>query len=521
MRALTSEDLARLAGLSSRSETLQAALAYLRTLDAACGYDPSWLANRGCFLIDIGDGLNSPDLVTEGIATFRALPAHLADARLAYNLATGYNTMFTIERRGEQFEHDPDDQNLACAKLWFRRCLALDMTAHDRAKALVNYGNALSAFGRSVEAVEQYLAALHCQPDFGMALGQLAIELRPYVAISWDCNYLNQAKQLLEAALATDDIDEDGMPGCRQFLQQQAIDLASVAAGHEDCLEAQAGDDATVPLSGYARFCRDRNLMLDFSLGLSAVQSSARDHIYFRSFLLQGDADESRLRRLVYIVNDIKESFVTARWLFYQACLLSDQIDDVEEMTIYVDNSEDALHGVHSGSLKQAFQSAYNVLDKVALCLWWYFGLASPKEHGVDFKSVWRATKTATLRPDLRRTRNFGVFALYDLHKDLAGGDFSDLARLRNLMTHRYVVPHNGVLLSDVAEERGQHIHYAELIDACLQLLRLVRAAIIYLMAAINQAEAERVASAVRDGAPTPPVLCDLYQHKQIRHSGL
>lgn len=76
--------------------------------------------------------------------------------------------------------------------------------------------------------------------------------------------------------------------------------------------------------------------------------------------------DDSKQIRLSRALNEIYERYTIARTLLYEVHNHHYNPIPFEEMTRYTDNLDYAVYGVRVAKLKLAFESAFNVLDKVA-----------------------------------------------------------------------------------------------------------------------------------------------------------
>jgi len=187
-------------------------------------------------------------------------------------------------------------------------------------------------------------------------------------------------------------------------------------------------------------------------------------------------------------MNEAKERYATARFLLYSAIGPPTELLPIDRMTPYVDNLDYAVYGVRVGQLKLAFESAYNILDKVAFFINEYLSLGIKPER-VYFTSIWVVKDK--LREELRTLDNYRLFALYDISRDLQkGAHLEHLRGIRRFSTHRYLVPHVE-RISWIVEADGDayHIEWHELVEKTIQLLRLVRSAVIYVIAFVDQEE--------------------------------
>lgn len=214
--------------------------------------------------------------------------------------------------------------------------------------------------------------------------------------------------------------------------------------------------------------------------------------------------DNATYPRLARVANEIKECYATARMLLFEACSPPPEIDMYEGMTRYADNLDYAVYGIQPGKLKAAFQGGFNVLDKMSLFLNDYLKLGLDP-RGVSFSTIWAKGKGNMLRTPIAEKHSLSLFALYDVSQDFGlHGYYSRLRDIRNRLAHRYLVPHmEGVAHWELdADEAGYHVEYDEFAKRTIELLQIVRCAIIYLIAFL---EVEfRKARSARKGIVAP-----------------
>jgi tetratricopeptide (TPR) repeat protein len=510
MDDISAEELARLNEIALRSP--QEALALLREYEERFQRDMNFWINSGGLLIDIGSDLAQPGLVQEGIFRLESVVAQVGDqtSEVTYNLANGYSALFQLDRRsqGDGFRFDPDDTPLLKAKHLYRQALTRsDKLDRDlRAQLWVNYGNCLSGLGRAVEAMSAYERALRVRPDHPMAKGNLAIEVY-YLAHTADHRlFLLDARDLLKQALSNDQLEQYGGPGARSHFEKTRQEITGVIAqlgvGPDAHREQAEPTFSSANESEYVDFCVHHHLFLNFCLHCRRCSAYSRDSLTFS--LVTGIKDDTSFVRLARVINEVKERYVFARLLLFQALRPVLDTVPIDDMTTYTDNLDYAVYGVRVASLKQAFESAYNILDKTAHFLNSYLRLGVRSGLRLSFMTdgwIWREKKAQSLRAQLRQMGNWHLFGLYDLARDFhfdarhpeRDGYWGRLRRVRNALTHEYLVPHvEGIQWAHEADDPALHIGFDDLVDLTVALLQLVRAAVIYLIAFVDREERKR-----------------------------
>ncbi len=520
MTQMLNEELAALSALVVHEP--QNALALLREYDEKYERDPNFWFNSGGFLIDIGDGLGQSNLVLEGIARIEDVLDRVGydHPSMFYNLANGYSTLCNLVRRsqGKDYRLDPDDTPLLRAKHYYRRTLEkIDQISRElRAQLWVNYGNCLSGLGRAVEAISAYDRALQIVPDHQMAKGNLAIELHYFAGIAQYPVFLLDALEMLEQVLSKKSLGEYAGVGARQAFErtrdQIAVEISKLGIDEAARAEQKPTSVPSGYVGEYVKFCARHQLSLNFCLSCRRCDRYAEDSLTFS--LITDLDDRTSFTRLARVINGIKESYAFARFLLFQAISPSLNTVPIDDLTTYVDNLDYAVYGVRIASLKLAFESAYNILDKIAHFLNDYLGLGVRSGPGLTFTTngrIWRKKNSNLLRSELMDLNNQHLFGLYDLARDLdidhthpeKNGYWGRLRHTRNSLTHEYLIPHiEGMGWAVKADNESLHLFYTDFVHQTIDLLQLVRAAVIYLIAFVDLEERKK--SQVAEGLVAP-----------------
>ncbi|CAB5280666.1 hypothetical protein IST461_05982 [Burkholderia multivorans] len=206
---------------------------------------------------------------------------------------------------------------------------------------------------------------------------------------------------------------------------------------------------------------------------------------------------------VVGFFNQLKQEFVSARWLYFEA-VNSDEVHD-SDLGVHLYNTLDyPAYGLAVEKLKISFRMAYSILDKIAYFLNRYLELGIA-EFDVSFRGIWKEKKSLNVRPEFSKSKNWPLRGLYWLSKDLFEPEFSDvtdpdaqgLNKLRNHLEHKYVKVHSfAIPETDNSDMWFDDFAYSLTVDELerrsLRLLRLVRAALIYLILGMHTEERRR-----------------------------
>ncbi|MGC8604950.1 MAG: LA2681 family HEPN domain-containing protein, partial [Desulfomonilaceae bacterium] len=250
----------------------------------------------------------------------------------------------------------------------------------------------------------------------------------------------------------------------------------------------------------YRRWCLFSGLYLNTLNDIGPIELAAHDDLNLPNMV----TDLGKAPIVVGLFNQLKQEFVSARWLYFEA-VNSDEVHD-SDLGVYLYNTLDyPEYGLAVEKLKISFRMAYSILDKVAYYLNRYLELGIAEKE-VSFRGIWKQNKSSsTVRPEFNASKNWALRGLYWLSKDLFEPEFADvtdpdaqgLSKLRNHLEHKYVKVHLFAIpepnASDMwLDDFAYSLTVDELEHRTLRLLRLVRAALIYFTLGVHAEERRR-----------------------------
>lgn len=479
-----SDDLDRLILADSK-----AALANIRKLASIYGYLPFFSHNYGSRLIDIGRDLRSPELLREGIRETEKVLDQVPTLRHQFliNMASAYRHLYLYTSQSAALDHADSDE-LSAAKSIFnslkQREQAFD--SETRHRYLVEFANCLSDMGRFSEATRLYVHALQVKPGDPIAITNLALSFREIALIADDPEDLKEAADVFGQALATGELDGLGGSGTSERIRELKQELDSLLKSRPQASSAKMSVDRKT----YQGFCKRSQLFLNFCFHSEDCPHIPADTL---TFAVADVADANRFTRCVRTINEIKQQFAVARLLVFESLCHPPYADKTDELTAYLDLSDESVYGVRSGKLKIAYETIFNLLDKIAFFLNDYLQLRM-RDKDISFKSIWKDNHKILRPPFLAHPSKY-LRALYELSKELPSeehlGVFTDI---RNLLTHRYFVLHTqDGDWKNAADGDQYHAGYKEFLELAVQLLGLAKSATIYLIAFIRTAESENL----------------------------
>lgn len=473
-------------------------------------------AFRAAIFIDGGFALGKSGKVREGTEIFEKLlesdqpEQHFSKSSLLYNAANGRSSLYTLRRQRRTTVIPTNDFDLRIAKKHYRDAIfALDEKSGSFVSQVwTNYGNCLSQFGRYIEAIESYEKALDADPAHGMAAGNLGIELEHASRIigRHRHEYIALAHDYLTRALGSGMHLNSGSPGAPQYFRSALERLQHFINAHrEPILPPQPAEAVARSHSqkDYIQFCIKNGLFLNSWVGNKELSPGITDDVYFGP-IVTPVGDDYLVPELLRILNEIKESFTTARYLCYLSQKQNNVLDAMSKMTLYYGTDTFAIHGLYTGLCKAAYARAFDVLDKVARIVNVYFKIGKREdsfwEVFAEKQSLGEAhTIRFVARPAICKTENLGLYALADLCIDYFESERADLKTQdmrRNRITHDYL---NVKLHATDAElKETDTVDLDDLQDQTRNVLHLAKGAILYAVSAINMAERQNEPTAER-----------------------
>lgn len=482
-------------------------------LEASAIQDPIVLAqiraNIGGVLIDLGAYQQNESTIIRGIEFTNSVLATLPQDQLStihhYNAANGYSALWQI-RVANLFDTGVVEDAHIKSKSLHRQALAridsnLDNLApRPHARLLVNYANCLDTVGRVVEAVELYDRALTIDPSLGEALGNKAIALERFAFLAQGNTHLF----LIEShRLYTEALQQQLPAQAAAYFQKHLDSLSEFMRAHGPMEpEVNTSPQPSSPFHKFLiEFCVRHQLYLTPTTFIGKERAVIYGDPIFITGMIAPLGEHDKFDRYITFLNQIKQDYVLARYFLVQSQYHSEVIDVVDrDVTLYYP-LDYSLHSTYIQLMKASLKAAADVLDKIAFFVRDYCQVTTIQETRVDFQSLWADRNSpGKLRPELAAKENLFLYAFLDMALDLRNdGYYGFINGLRNALTHRYLVVHD-MLLSRQANSDIPRIELDDFLKDCISAMKLVRAAVMYLIAFV-QIEEERASEGERTGS--------------------
>lgn len=257
----------------------------------------------------------------------------------------------------------------------------------------------------------------------------------------------------------------------------------------------------------HARWCYEHSLFLHVSHHCLTTDDEHYDPLFVRGFTGGlGENEQRSVDDLVDALNALKQEFVAARYLTWLAIAddspVREQARALSAKVPFHDSLLLARWGARTGLTLQALTAATNLLDKIAAFLHLYFRAGRPRQQ-LYFRGLWKAKgKPVRMEPAFSEQLpkspsdgvgsggNLGLLALCDLSRDLEGDTpLARLLALRHAASHRFLVAHHA--LAPESTEWLERMEWTDVVEVMLQQLAVGRAALVYLVRAVDSNEAK------------------------------
>ncbi|MBX3489061.1 LA2681 family HEPN domain-containing protein [Parvibaculum sp.] len=433
-------------------------------------------------------------------------------ATLHYFRANAWGAKRVIEAKVEPRQWEQPDRQ--------QQILALFMAKnHDgfaslneirRCQILTNLGIQFNEVGRFIEAIELWDRALDILPNFAMAHGSRGDGLKYYGLASED-GYdrevlLLAAHRAFVSATAKGALwDSDYPPAFREHFRTGAreiderLDLAAIASDL-DLDSPRLGRSKAE--EAYRRWCLGHRLFLNPLNDLGPHPIAASDYLMLPS--LRVGLEEAGMPSIIGFYSQMKQEYAFARLLLYEG-QPRDYVHFADRRVRLTNTLNYPSFSMATEKMRAAFRLAYSILDKVGYFINSYWRLGT-EPHRVGFRSVWydHTVEKPKLHNRFKDYENWPLHGLFWLSKDLfddrfqraTNPDAQQIFNIRNHLEHKYLQVHESWASAAIRDPSTDSIGYSissdDFASKAVRLLKITRAAMIYLPLAVHMEERAR-----------------------------
>ncbi len=372
-----------------------------------------------------------------------------------------------------------------------------------------NLGNMFSHIGRFVEAIDYWNAALKVCDSFAMAIANKGYGLSSYAYAIYDSghkliflkfayDYLKQGlkgKYLHETAIISfQKISKDIEGRVNKEYLESEITLPDYKLGK------------TIAEKNYRKWCLQKCLFLNPLNDLGPFSIAARDILHCPSITTTISEHDSPNPPVYYaFYNQLKQEYVSARFLLYE-CLKSNKSHFSDRDVLIYNTLDYSCFGLNVEQAKISFRMIYSLFDKIAFFLNCYLKLQVP-DRNIAFKTIWynNQHRAEGLHKIFSQMRNWPFRGLFWLAKDLSEQrtefadsiepDAQDLVTIRNFIEHKFLTLHQMDLVNFIEPQTKDvtyPVYFQDFADKTLRLMKLARAALIYLSLGVHIEEKKK-----------------------------
>ncbi|MGA2207362.1 MAG: LA2681 family HEPN domain-containing protein [Terracidiphilus sp.] len=474
------------------------------------GRDDADAVPRICVLTQFAGELGRKDAIACALGWYEDLDKRGISGEQAVALDYQRANAIANERYGTEWKWE--QATLAREIFFLRRAISSPFFAGCdtdlKCMCLNNLGNRLRVAGREIEALDCWRKVLELQPNFGMSLSNRARVLTAYAGafenqdekslFLWAAHREASAAiapTALYAAVENDERNRSKTKELKEWIESildvKAIDAISPLKGQED---SGTGEERE-----YRDWCLANRLYLNLINDLGEHRVAAADTIGLATHVVPVDSPHI----FESFFDQMKQEYVSARWSLYEGLHTRAPHFSDKDTLVYATEPRPSLC-LAVEQVKGAYRTSYSLFDKIGFFVNAYMELGIP-ERQVTFRTLWRPDERQPIRREFDQTGNWGFCALYWLSKDffektsdeVAEPQARGLSEIRNSLEHKYLRVTAGESPTAPPQDLALMVPRSQLEAKALHLLKLVRAALIYLAIGVRFEEQRREPSRV------------------------
>jgi hypothetical protein len=394
-------------------------------------------------------------------------------------------------------------------------------------RALTNLGNLMCDLGRYVESLDYYERLLKENNSFGMALGAKGMTLYYYASILYDNGhqflFLKESYQYLKDSLTNESTEKHAKPVFEKYKKDIESEIPSEKLNKNlKYLNIKKYFGGSKKEIKYRKWCLENCLFINplndlFKKPIACSDVLSLPNMRFKEI----NGIEYSKPYFWGIYNQLKQEFITARYLYYEGTTFEKNHFSDKERNL-LDTMDYSMYSMNIEKIKIAYKNVYSILDKIAYFLYLYFAEEfaelNVNSKTIYFKTVWyNKNNHRKFKEFIRKTDTKALLGLYWLSRDIYANnlrnndeyieclepDAQNLDDLRNFLEHKHTRIHmfdydpKSDKLFNEPENIAKDISLKEFTLKTLKMLKLVRNALIYLSCAVCIEESKKMPSNV------------------------
>lgn len=446
----------------------------------------------GVLYIEYGYILKDLLMTEKGISLLEEnkneIEKNVNDFSILYNLANGYLNYYALTNQ----KFRGSENILLTVKKYYYESLMKNKTNYLKSEALTNLGNLYDKTGRFFDALECYEESLKYNPNHGMTNCNKGMVLKKYaLMMNNDLSLLYDAYLCFEKTLNDENITPIAKDSANREINKikKYFDIESLKKEHKLNIKEDYKYDTEFE-KFYHEFCMKNRLYINICDYCQKCDRSYGDVECIKKMTVKINV---RFENDPYLIlssylNQIKIDFASSRLYLILSQFPKNNLNFIHENITMIETYSYELNNINIQLLKDSFNNFYNILDKIAFFINEYFELGE-KESNIYFKKIWyskfnpKSSKKSIIREKLNINNPY-LSALIDISEDLNWGNKKILKDIRNKITHKYL----NIKLYNLDENKSS-ISPEELLKNTINLAKMVRNAIIYMLCLIEYEE--------------------------------
>ncbi len=421
-------------------------------------------------------------------------------ANYYYFLGNAWSYVQQIKYPDTNFEFESEEVEKQIT--YFRKSLGLLKENNDnfiKCQVLTNLGNLFSHIGRIVESQEYFNSCLNVDSKFGMAIGNRGFGLFRYARLIYEpihqFIFMQHAHKDLLEACKLNDVYTDAKNAFNSLAKHietvYPIEQLEDFKKYDDYYKGLAEDEID-----YRTWCSENKLFINPLNDVLIDSVVANDYLFTPSMVLK--IDEKPIYQSMF--NQIKQEYVSARFMFYESLISNDTHFSDKEVTL-MDTLDYSVYSLSIEKTKITFKVCYSIFDKIAYFIYTYLKLGKVNRR-ISFKTIWfkNLDKNQGLNETISKSKNWALRGLFWLSKDLYEKDFDvtiepeakELENIRNFIEHKSFKVVDSFNPEWTQETETYEIDRVLFEDKTFKILKLSRSALMYLSYMIYEEESER-----------------------------